>query len=172
MSDDAKPRRRVMTSTQRDLQARVPRVAPGGMVAEIVDDETTGPIPRSPEELPDWATRQSAARRSMGIRLNHACDNIIAHDKRIGSLELFQFDATKAAGGARLARQVRNALFAVAALVPGAALGAGKAFLSARDAAVQAASVAAERQEALRHDIDQLRAEVSALTKLFRSDLP
>lgn len=162
-----------MSSTDRDLQPRVAQHAPSsGAVVEVVDEETTGPIPQALDDMPEWAARQTVARRTLSRRIDHCGDRIVEHAGRLTALEQSQGDATVAAAGARMARQIRALLVSLAVLVPGAGLGAGKAFLAARDEAARAAGVAAAEQAALRHDVDLLRAEVAALTHLLRGDTP
>ncbi len=162
-----------MTSTQRDLQARVARHAPStGAVAEVVDEETTGPVPHALDNMPEWAARQSVARRTLSRRVDHACDRIVEHGARIAELEENQDDVAVTASGVRLAKHMRAALVAIAVLIPGTTIGAGKALLTAVQSAEGRLATATSERDAMRHDIDELRAELAALARLLRGDSP
>lgn len=113
--------------------------------------------------------RLVAALENQAKQIGKQQDTIAAMGHAIDALALSSADAKTAAAGAAMAKQVRRLLVAVALLVPGAGLGAGRAFLDARDAAAATAQRSASEAAALRHDIDSLRSEVAELTRLLWS---
>lgn len=160
MTADARPPRRVQSSTSRDLQPRVATRAPSsGVVAEVVEDETTGPVPLSFDEVPGWAESQRRARHRMTARLDAIGQRIIEQGAKLDTLAVATADAKACADGARLSRRLLRVALVLVAIIPGAAFGAVSAFLAARDASARAAERATVERDRMRHDLDLLLAE-------------
>lgn len=157
----------------RHAQPRAATEPPTASVS-IEWDDVTGEI--DTRELPPAVASALREERRARHRLRDVVaahgDRVREWGERLDATALATADAKACAQGAALTKRLIRVLVAVAVLVPGAGLAAGKAFLDARDASTSSAASAVVERARVREDIDTLRAEVSALLHLFAPARP
>ena len=154
-------------------RAATERPAPAGSV-EFVDDETTGELDTTALQsaVVDALREERRARHRLRDAVAAQGERILEHGRLLATASMSAAEARACAEGALLSRRLLRAVIAVAVLVPGAGVAAGKAFVASHDATMHAAGVAAAERDRLRADLDSLRAELAALTRTLAPARP